>query len=130
MILKDLRRLPKIDAMLILKRKEIHSKGIQKSIKKPLKPIIVSTENKYVVKNVLRPPNEGLVKSYAEGIFNDLLQNFCLTLKLCKEFPSYTKKLSNKMKARTACRLAARNIVHETLSLRKTNTGKLLKHVR
>ena len=71
----------------------------------------MSTENKYVVKNVLRPPNEGLVKSYAEGIFNDLLQNaevkLCLTLKLCKEFPSYTKKLSNKMKARTACRLAA-----------------------
>ena len=54
----------------------------------------MSTENKYVVKNVLRPPNEGLVKSYAEGIFNDLLQNaevkVCLTLKLCKEFPSYT----------------------------------------
>ena len=94
----------------------------------------MSTENKYVVKNVLRPPNEGLVKSYAEGIFNDLLQNaevkLCLTLKLCKEFPSYTKKLSNKMKARTACRLAARNIVHETLSLCKTNAGKLLKHVR
>ena len=45
MILKYLRRLPKIGTMLILKRK-----GIQKSIKKPLKPIIVSAENKYVVK--------------------------------------------------------------------------------
>ena len=53
-ILKDLRRLPKIDTMLILKRKGMHpkrhTKQIQKSIKKPLKPIIVSTDNKYVVK--------------------------------------------------------------------------------
>ena len=83
---------------------------------------------------MLRPPNEGLVQSYVENIWNELLQNaevkLCLTLKLCKEFPSYTKKLSNKMKARTACRLAARSIVHEILSLRKTNAGKFLKHVR
>ena len=34
------------------------------------------------------------------------------------------------MKAKTACRLAARNLVHEILSLRKTNAGKFLKHVR
>ena len=83
---------------------------------------------------VLRPPNEGLVKSYVKGILNQLLHNpevkLCLTSKLHKEFPSYTKKLSNKMKARTACRLAARNIAHGILSLRKTNAGKFLKHVR
>ena len=54
----------------------------------------------------------------------------CLTMKLCKQFSSYTKKLSNKMKAKTACRLAAKNIVHEVLSLRKSNAGKFLKHVR
>ena len=54
----------------------------------------------------------------------------CLTLKLCKQCPSYTEKLSNKMKAKTACRLAARNLVHDILSLRKTNAGKFLKHVR
>ena len=34
------------------------------------------------------------------------------------------------MKAKTACRLAARNVVHEILSLRKTNADKFLKHVR
>ena len=54
----------------------------------------------------------------------------CLTLKLCNQFPSYTRKFSNKMKAKTACRLAARNLVHEILSLRKTNAGKFLRHVR
>ena len=54
----------------------------------------------------------------------------CLILKLCKQFPSYTQKLSSKMKAKTACRLAARNLIHEILSLCKTNAGKFLKHVR
>ena len=34
------------------------------------------------------------------------------------------------MKAKTACRLAARHLVHEILSLRKKNAGKFLKHVR
>ena len=34
------------------------------------------------------------------------------------------------MKAKTAYRLAARNLVHEILGLRKTNAGKFLKHVR
>ena len=72
----------------------------------------------------LRPPNEGLVKSCVEGLLGEFLHNpevkLCLTLKLCKQFPSYTEKLSNKMKAKTACRLAARNLVHEILSLHKT----------
>ena len=54
----------------------------------------------------------------------------CLTMKLCKQFPSYAKKLSNKMKAKTACRLAAKNFVHEILGLHKTNAGKFLKYVR
>ena len=83
---------------------------------------------------VLRPPNEGLVKSYVEGLLGEFMGNpeikLCLTLKLRKQFPSYTEKLSNKMKAKTACRLAARHLVHEILSLRKKNAGKFLKHVR
>ena len=54
----------------------------------------------------------------------------CLTLKLCKQFKCYTEKLNNKMKSKTACRLAAKNLVHQILSLRKSNAGKFLKHVR
>ena len=69
----------------------------------------------------MRPPNEGLVKSYVEGLLGEFMGNpeikLCLTLKLRKQFPSYTEKLSNKMKAKTACRLAARHLVHEILSL-------------
>jgi len=42
----------------------------------------------------------------------------CLTLSLCKQFRSYTENLSNKMKAKSACRLAAKNLVHKILSLR------------
>ena len=34
------------------------------------------------------------------------------------------------MKARTACRLAAQNLMHTILTLHKTNAGKFLKHVR
>lgn len=82
----------------------------------------------------MRPPNERLVKSYVEGLLGKFMHNpeikLCLTLKLCKQFPSYTEKLSNKMKSKTACLLAARNVVHEILKLRKTNAGKFLKHVR
>ena len=82
----------------------------------------------------LRPPNEGQVKSYVEGLLDEFMHNpevkLCLTLRLCEQFPSYTQKLSNKMKAKTACRLAARNLVHEILNLCKTNAGKFLKHVR
>ena len=37
MILKDLRRLPKIDAMLILKRKEMHPKRHTKKYKEAFK---------------------------------------------------------------------------------------------
>ena len=77
----------------------------------------------------LRLPNEGLVKSYVEGLLSEFMRNpevkLCLTLKLCKQFPSYIEKLSNKMKAKTACRLAARNVVHEILSLRKTKNLRL-----
>ena len=91
---------------------------------------------------VLRPPNEALVKSYVEGILGEFMGNpeikLCLTLKLRKQFPSYTEKLSNKMKAKTACRIAARHLVHEVLILRKKSAlilrkksaGKFLKHVR
>ena len=68
---------------------------------------------------VLRPPNEALVKSYVEGILGEFIGNpeikLCLTLKLRKQFPSYTEKLSNKMKAKAACRIAARHLVHEIL---------------
>ena len=82
----------------------------------------------------LRPPNEIQVKSNVEGLLVEFMGNpeikLRLTLKLCKQFPSYTEKLSNKMKAKTACRLATRNLVHDILSLRKTNAGKFLKHVR
>ena len=82
----------------------------------------------------MRPPNEGQVKSYVEGLLDEFMHNpevkLCLTLRLCEQFPSYTQKLSNKMKAKTACRLAARNLVHEILNLLKTNAGKFLKHVR
>ena len=42
----------------------------------------------------------------------------------------YTEKLSNKLKSKTACRLAAKNLVHQILTLRKANAGKFLKCVR
>ena len=100
----------------------------------------MSTEKKDVVgkeMNILiflRAPNEGLIKSYVEGLLDEFMYNpevkLCLTLKLCKQFRTYTEKLSNKMKAKTACRLAAKNLVHTILTLRKTNAGKFLKHVR
>ena len=53
-----------------------------------------------------------------------------LTSKLRKLFQTFTEKFSNKMKAKTACRLAVRNLMHKALSLRKTNVGKFLKYVR
>ena len=51
----------------------------------------------YVVRKkeecALRPPNEGLVKSYVEGLLSEFMRNpevkLCLTLKLCKQFSSY-----------------------------------------
>ena len=83
---------------------------------------------------VLRAPNEGLVKLYVEGLLGEFLRNpetkLCLTLELCKQFKSYTDKLSNKLKSKTACRLAAKNLVHQILNLCKINAGKFLKHVR
>ena len=83
---------------------------------------------------VLRPPNEGQVKSYVEGLLRALMCNaeikLCLTLKLRKLFPVYTEKFSNKMKAKTACRLAAQKIVHDILNLRNNNAGMFLKYVR
>ena len=79
-------------------------------------------------------PNEGLIKSYVEGLLDEFMCNpevkLCLTLKLCKQFRTYTEKLSNNVKAKTACRLAAENLVHTIPTLRKTNAGKFLKHVR
>ena len=52
---------------------------------------------------VLRAPKEGLVKSYVEGLLNEFMRNpevkLSLTLKLCKQFKSYTEKLSNKLKS-------------------------------
>jgi len=54
----------------------------------------------------------------------------CLTLSLCKQFRFYTQNLSNKIKAKSACRLAAKNLVHKILSLHKQNAGNFLKHVR
>jgi len=85
-------------------------------------------------KNVLRAPNEGLIKSYIEGLFGEFRHNaeikLCLTLSSCKQFRSCTENLSNKMKAKRACRLAAKNLLHKILSLRKQNAGNFLKHVR
>ena len=64
--------------------------------------------------------NEACIKLYVEGLLREFMHNpeikLCLTLKLCNQFPSYTRKFSNKMKAKTACS--------------KTNAGKFLKHVR
>lgn len=79
----------------------------------------MSTKEKYIVRkgknmHYVCPPNEGLVKSYVEGLLSKLMHNpeikLCLMLKLCKQFPSYTEKLSSKMKAKTACRLADPNL--------------------
>ena len=82
----------------------------------------------------MHAPNEGLVKSYVEGLLNEFMRNpeviLSLTLKFCKQFTSFTEKLTNKMKSKTTCRLAAKNLVHEILTLRKTNAGKFLKYVR
>ena len=82
----------------------------------------------------MRAPNEGLVKLYVEGLLGEFLRNpetkLCLTVELCKQFKSYTDKLSNTLKSKTACRLAAKNLVHQILNLRKINAGKFLKHVR
>ena len=49
---------------------------------------------------VLRPPNEGQIKSYVEGLLRELMCNaeikLCLTLKLQKLFPVYTESLAIK----------------------------------
>ena len=83
---------------------------------------------------VLRAPNEELVKLHVEALLDKFMHNpeikLCLTLELCKQFKSYTEKLSNKLKSKTACRLAAKNLVHQIFTLRKTNVGKFLKCVR
>ena len=82
---------------------------------------------------VLRVPNEGLVKSFVKGLISQFVCNpevkLSLTLELSKQFKSYTEKLSNKLKSKTACRLAAKNLVHQILTLRKANAGKFLKCV-
>jgi len=49
---------------------------------------------------------------------------------LNRSFPYYVERLSKKQKIKTACRLAARKLIHEALSLRKMHAGKLLKQVR
>ena len=79
----------------------------------------------------MRAPNEELVKLHVEALLDKFMRipeiKLCLTLELCKQFKSYTEKLSNKLKSKTACRLAAKNLVHQILTLRKTNAGKFLK---
>ena len=74
------------------------------------------------------------MKSYVESLICELMRNpevkLYLTSKLRKLFQTFTEKFSNKMKAKTACRLAVRNLMHKALSLRKTNVGKFLKYVR
>ena len=73
------------------------------------------------------------MKSFVEGLISQSICNpevkLSLILQLCKQFKSYTEKLSNKLKSKTACRLATKNLVHQILTLRKANAGKFLKCV-
>ena len=64
--------------MLILKRKGMHPKRHTKKYKEAFKANYEYREqicSKKREEYVLHPPNGGLVKSYVEGIFNELLQN-------------------------------------------------------
>ena len=85
-------------------------------------------------KYVLAHPNEGLIKSFVEGLFSKLFGStdikLGLTMKLNKLFKTYAATLTSKMKSKVACQLASKNLVNEILAIRKLHAGKFLKHVR
>ena len=85
-------------------------------------------------KYVLAHPNEGLIKSFVEGLLSILFGStdikLGLTMKLNKLFKAYAATLTNKMKSKVACQLALKNLVNEILAIRKLHAGKFLKHVR
>ena len=83
---------------------------------------------------VLAHPNEGLIKSFVEGLFSILFGStdvkLGLTMKLNKLFKAYAATLTSKMKLKVACQLASKNLLNEILAIRKLHAGKFMKHVR
>ena len=85
-------------------------------------------------KYLLQPPKDCLIKQYVTNFANSFLSNpeikLYLTMKFNQKLTSYAMKLSTSQKAKVACRIAAKKLMHEVLSLRKTNAGMLIKYVR
>ena len=69
---------------------------------------------------MLSHPNEGQIKSFVEGLSNQLMCNvnikLCLTMKLNQQFNLYAETLTNKLKAKVACEFASTNLVSEMLN--------------
>ena len=72
--------------------------------------------------------------SYINTFANIFIHNpeikLYLTMKFNKKFKSYAFKLSTSKKAKLACRIAAKKLIHKILSLCKLNAGMLIKYVR
>jgi len=70
-----------------------------------------------------------------KSILDDLVMSnpevkLCLTMNLNRSFPCYVTRLSKILRIKTACCLAAKKLLHDALSLRKSNAGYFLKQVR
>jgi len=75
-----------------------------------------------------------VIKSILDDLVIKMMSNpevkLCLTMKLNRSFPCHVKRLSKNLRIKTVCRLAAKKLLHDALSLRKSNAGYFLKQVR
>jgi len=82
----------------------------------------------------LKAQQEQMIKNILDELVIKMMNNaevkLCLTMNLNRSFPFYIERLSRKLRIKTACRLAAKKLLHDALSLRKLNARKFLKTVR
>ena len=83
---------------------------------------------------VLTAPHDRLIKISLDQLISKILSNpeikHSLTMSFNVLFKDDVRTLDNKTKARTACELASRKLLHQVLLLWKFNAGMLLKHIR
>ena len=82
----------------------------------------------------LKPPNESVVCEYIDNVVQQL--NDCdvdkdtIVKKFCEKFQHPNNEMSESDLISAACKLVAKRLVHENLSVRKTAVGKLVKAIR
>ena len=64
-----------------------------------------------------------------ETITSNTETRLCLTTTFHKSFHQYATTMKQKLKAKVACRMAAKQLLHQVLNIRKAKAGNLLKQI-